>query len=44
MPTPLKIRTKVTVPFYKTLSDFLNRNEGSQSSPARPSANGKHVH
>jgi hypothetical protein len=44
MATPLKITTNATVPFSTTLSGFLNRNEGSQSSPARPSGNGKHVH
>ena len=34
---PFKDYNKIALPLYKTLSDLLTRNEGSQTSPACPS-------
>jgi hypothetical protein len=44
MPTYLQTTRKVTLPFYRKPSDLLTRNEGSQSSPACSSGQGKQVH
>ena len=44
MHIPFGTTSTVTVPFYTKLIVFRKRIESSQSSTARPSGNGQHVH